>query len=175
MASVKSNSSPISGHSKSKKRKLDHPEGTKEISNGIKDDVAFSKQTSSRKPKVSEKISNKEVETNGKNGCALLEKKDKKKRVLNDVSNAGISNVVKDGTAKANVKAIKKCVMNLEDIKVEADLPLPKGAIMTTVVGIELPPEDVGHALQFIEFCATFGKVVSCCIWLWYCSFCHLF
>ncbi|KAF3443908.1 hypothetical protein FNV43_RR13598 [Rhamnella rubrinervis] len=138
-----SNSNSSSGRNKSKKQKLDRPDGTKEISNGIKDDVAFSKQTSSRKPKVSEKISNKEVETNGKNGCVLLAKKDKKKRVLNDVSNAEISNIVKAGNAKASAKAIKKCIMNLEDIKVEADLPLPMGTIMKTIVGIELPPEDV--------------------------------
>jgi hypothetical protein len=27
------------------------------------------------------------------------------------------------------------------------------------VAGFELPPEDVGNALQFLEFCASFGKV----------------
>lgn len=129
------------------------------------------------KPKVSEKTSHKGLKTNGKGGCVLLEKNDKKKRVLNDVSvsptkpvelgkgkdrkrrDAGISHAVRDDNAKANMKAINKCMVNLEDIKVEVDLQLPRGTLLTTLFGIELPPEEMGHALQFLEFCGTFGKV----------------
>lgn len=126
------------------------------------------------------------METNGKGGCVLLEKNDKKKRVSNDVSvfptkpvelgkgkdrkrDAGLSHAVRDDNAKANMKAINKCMVNLEGIKVEVDLQLPRGTLLTTLFGIELPPEEVGQALQFLEFCGTFGKVFFfffCCIWM---------
>lgn len=115
------------------------------------------------------------METKKKVGCALSEKKSKEKRVLNAVSSCptkpeeerkendgkkhdlGVSNAPKDDNAKGK-KAMKKC--NIEDIKVDVDPPLPPGTILTTVAGIELPPEDIGHALQFLEFCAAFGKVI---------------
>ncbi|XAR51553.1 hypothetical protein NMG60_11006211 [Bertholletia excelsa] len=41
------------------------------------------------------------------------------------------------------------------------DIPLPMGTELTTVAGIELLPEDVGHALQFLEFCATFQEILD--------------
>nr|XP_048328618.1 uncharacterized protein LOC107416538 isoform X2 [Ziziphus jujuba var. spinosa] len=160
-------------NNRSKKVKRD---GLKEVNNGNKDGGTFSNQTTLGKPIVSEKTFKKEVETKRKDDCILSEKKSKKKRVLNDVSsgpakpeeerkvNDGqqdprVSNTLKEDNAKAKKKALKKCTLNLEDRKVDIDLPLPQGTILTTVVGIELPPEDVGHALQFLEFFATFGKV----------------
>jgi hypothetical protein len=30
---------------------------------------------------------------------------------------------------------------------------------MTKILDIEFAPEDVGNALQFLEFCSVFGKV----------------
>ncbi|KAJ4961799.1 hypothetical protein NE237_021709 [Protea cynaroides] len=41
------------------------------------------------------------------------------------------------------------------------DIQLPQGADLTTVAGIDVAAEDVGHALQFLEFCAAFGKVLD--------------
>ncbi|XP_042490214.1 uncharacterized protein LOC122070158 [Macadamia integrifolia] len=43
----------------------------------------------------------------------------------------------------------------------DVDIQLPQGADLTTVAGIDLDAEDVGHALQFLEFCAAFGKVLN--------------
>lgn len=48
--------------------------------------------------------------------------------------------------------------MKLQSKDFDADIPLPQGTELTTVAGIELPPEDVGHALQFLEFCAAFKE-----------------
>ena len=39
------------------------------------------------------------------------------------------------------------------------DIVLPPGTLLTSVCGIDLLPEDVGCALHFMEFCATFGEV----------------
>ncbi len=54
---------------------------------------------------------------------------------------------------------VRKGTMNLEDKEFEADIPSPQGASLMTVADIDLSPEDVEHALQFLEFCASFGKV----------------
>ncbi|CAN1241159.1 Cell division cycle-associated 7-like protein [Linum perenne] len=38
------------------------------------------------------------------------------------------------------------------------EIPLPQGSCLTEVAGVELCPEDVGPALQFLEFCNAFGQ-----------------
>ncbi|XP_058187908.1 uncharacterized protein LOC131304613 isoform X2 [Rhododendron vialii] len=45
--------------------------------------------------------------------------------------------------------------------KTNASIPLPQGTELTSVSGIELPPEDAGHALQFLEFCAAFREILD--------------
>lgn len=42
----------------------------------------------------------------------------------------------------------------------EEIITLPCGSRLSEVMGIEMDPEDIGLALQFLEFCATFSKVV---------------
>lgn len=44
------------------------------------------------------------------------------------------------------------------DLGFHADIPLPEGEAVNNVAGIDLQPEDVGNAFQFLEFCAVFGK-----------------
>lgn len=45
----------------------------------------------------------------------------------------------------------------------EPVVPLPTGTELVTIAGIDIPNKDAGNALQFMEFCATFGKVTFCC------------
>ena len=40
-----------------------------------------------------------------------------------------------------------------------ADIALPLGTELLSIGNAELPQKDVGNALQFLEFCAAFGKV----------------
>lgn len=78
--------------------------------------------------------------------------------------NPGVSKGVENDNAGAKVKAavefsiVKKCDMDLEG-KYLADIQLPQGTSLVTVAGIDLLPKDVGHVLQFLEFCAAFGEV----------------
>ena len=176
-----SNSKPVSAEKKTKKSKR---EGLKEISNATKDDNACSKKNSPKRPKIPEKVSEKEIKTKG-NG-APLEKKKSKQIVVDEVSliptllddekmkNDGgkfqdevVKKASKDDKKQAKIKdslnaqGFKKCATNLEQTEAEINIPLPMATILTTVWGIDLSPEDVGHALQFLEFCAAFGKVIS--------------
>uniref|UniRef100_A0A803LKN9 DDT domain-containing protein n=1 Tax=Chenopodium quinoa TaxID=63459 RepID=A0A803LKN9_CHEQI len=49
-----------------------------------------------------------------------------------------------------------------DHIAVEVILPpLPPGSLLTNVAGIDLLPDDAGHALQFLEFCSSFGEVLN--------------
>lgn len=144
------------------------------------------KRISDEASRVSEKTSEKELKTDGKDVDVPLEKKKSKKRVSNETSmcpikpygkrrkdgeihkDLGVSNALEDDNANANANAkaavksreIKKCAMNLEQREVHVDLPLPQGTILTSVWGIDLSPKDIGHALQFFEFCTAFGKVI---------------
>ena len=67
---------------------------------------------------------------------------------------------------KAKIKP-HKCDTNMNDHVV--DIVLPPGTLLTSVCGIDLLPEDSGCALQFMEFCATFGEVNEIKIYISYC------
>ncbi|KAF7123353.1 hypothetical protein RHSIM_Rhsim12G0086700 [Rhododendron simsii] len=56
------------------------------------------------------------------------------------------------------------CVKGLENYGYSENLIyclVDRGTELTSVSGIELPPKDAGHALQFLEFCAAFREFTS--------------
>ncbi|XP_038874928.1 uncharacterized protein LOC120067431 isoform X2 [Benincasa hispida] len=55
----------------------------------------------------------------------------------------------------------KKCSVNIQNLELGACVSFPPGSRLTTVADIELATDDVGHALQFLEFCAAFGKALN--------------
>lgn len=84
--------------------------------------------------------------------------------------NYGIDKIVKSpdtGPTKiensnSNLEERKQKRMKQEnDVDIYAKIPLPQGTELASVAGIELAPEDVGHALQFLEFCAAFGEILD--------------
>ncbi|KAL5581974.1 hypothetical protein UlMin_014416 [Ulmus minor] len=166
------NPSPISDAKKSKKARR---EGLKEISNDTKDEGANSIPTSPLKPKVSEKISKKKA---AKEKDAGTSEKDCRRDIVVGVSGAMDGDNAKKKTetktktkaetktktktkAAMNSREMKKCATDLEDTDAEVNIPLPQGTPLTSVWGVELSPEDVGPALQFLEFCSSFGKVID--------------
>ncbi|GKB77521.1 zinc-finger domain of monoamine-oxidase A repressor R1 [Tanacetum coccineum] len=71
---------------------------------------------------------------------------------------------------KSKLKASKEIVGgNVNDGEVEKSdlnsfesvIPLPTGSELVTIAGVDLPKEDAGNALQLLEFCYTFGKIVD--------------
>lgn len=166
---------------KSKKKKR---EGLKEVCNGSMDEGAKTKKSSPIKPKSPEDLSKKEVKIGGTNRNSLSANQNSKTQDLKDDArlrtiksdeekvgktpeDEGALNAVKNENknVKANPKKVpapckvKKCTMNLENREVDANIALPEGASVATVADIDLPPGDVGYALQLLEFCASFGKV----------------
>ncbi|KAL7601425.1 hypothetical protein Lser_V15G21737 [Lactuca serriola] len=41
----------------------------------------------------------------------------------------------------------------------KVEIQLPQGTELTNLAGIDMPSGDIGHALQLLEFCETFGEV----------------
>ncbi|XP_031255873.1 uncharacterized protein LOC116113852 isoform X2 [Pistacia vera] len=166
-----------------KKKTSKTPKISEEIAK--KEKIRVSEKISKiRKPKNSG-ILKKEVDKNDSEGGGFVKKKDCKTSVLKNDSlnlipeegncNSNHENVrvpggVENGNAGPKVKTvfdsrnIKKSATELQNQKFAADIQLPKGASLTTVAGIELDSEDVGHALQFLEFCAAFGKALRKCV-----------
>ncbi|KAK6913483.1 Zinc-finger domain of monoamine-oxidase A repressor R1, partial [Dillenia turbinata] len=83
-------------------------------------------------------------------------------KVLRDAVRNGVCN----GNAEVKKKAAIKSCTAKDTVTVQKkficeEIQLPQGAELTNVAGVDVPTEDVGHALQFLEFCATFGKVLD--------------
>ncbi|TKY46536.1 Cell division cycle-associated 7 protein [Spatholobus suberectus] len=62
---------------------------------------------------------------------------------------------------EAGISRLPNVGMNLEIEKIEEEIPLPPGTELTEILDIEFPPEDVGKALQLLEFCRVFGKALD--------------
>ncbi|GMI85479.1 hypothetical protein HRI_002217200 [Hibiscus trionum] len=69
---------------------------------------------------------------------------------------------VSDGIENDNTSGkLQSVVRPSKDRKLDIDIQLPQGTSLITVAGVDLPPNDVGDALQFLEFCAAFGEVLD--------------
>lgn len=81
-----------------------------------------------------------------------------------ELSEEGTENTNIDQGVSNGVEAGAKLEASMEPSKAKKCLPiieLPQGTSLVTVAGIDLPPTDIGHALQFLEFCAAFGEVID--------------
>ncbi|KAI3665519.1 hypothetical protein L6452_44146 [Arctium lappa] len=136
-------------HSDKKKLKKIKAEGSKEGS-------PAKSQVSKGYPKHG--ISNEKLD-----GVQQEEKAFKKNKVHKDTKALDSRS---DQNTKKCVNA-KKChqakndASNLDGKYLEAVIPLPTGSELVTIAGVDIPKEDAGNALQFLEFCAAFGKILN--------------
>lgn len=79
----------------------------------------------------------------------------KRKSGVKSEDSGGSNGCRNDNSSGKLQPVIKPC----RDKKLDIDVQLPQGSSLITVSGIDLPPKDVGHVLQFLEFCAAFGMV----------------
>uniref|UniRef100_A0A7N0TZL0 Zinc-finger domain-containing protein n=1 Tax=Kalanchoe fedtschenkoi TaxID=63787 RepID=A0A7N0TZL0_KALFE len=61
----------------------------------------------------------------------------------------------------ASVKTQNENGLGGNNLSSETHVPMPLGIDVNKVASIKMSPEDVGHALQFLEFCKAFGQVFS--------------
>ncbi|KAJ6758610.1 hypothetical protein OIU74_025289 [Salix koriyanagi] len=146
-----------------KKRKTKaHPQeiSKKELKNGKNEDVFVEKKRPKTQP---QKVSQNEVllgaNCNGGIVCGF-----RSDIIHTETKMAGDSCKVDKDCAEFQIKsktASERRAMKLQNKEIDVDIQLPQGTCLTAVAGIELPPENVGNALQFLEFCASFGKVLG--------------
>ncbi|KAK3033855.1 hypothetical protein RJ639_034273 [Escallonia herrerae] len=166
-------------HTDKKRTKKAKQEECKEMHNGEGDDVPLLEEVGHKKPRVSNEIYNKEMGSNVKVDGSLQEEKGSKTGLSNKVfldPSGNEKRKDRDVIAPKDVKvlysqknqhgelhkmAMQPCEnrnsLNFESKDLVAN-PIAQGTELTAVAGIDLPLEDVGNALQFLEFCAAFGK-----------------
>ncbi|XAR51278.1 hypothetical protein NMG60_11005869 [Bertholletia excelsa] len=141
---------------------------------GSKDDAALIEKRSPKNCWMPKAALPKEEKTRGRDDGGQLEKlcsnKQGPKRypVRNSMIEANEANMTKittnDESEGKQVNRFYKHQKKTAEIQrkvSEVEIPLPQGFELTSVANIDLPAEDVGHALQFLEFCEAFGEVLN--------------
>ncbi|XP_019173164.1 PREDICTED: uncharacterized protein LOC109168561 isoform X4 [Ipomoea nil] len=82
----------------------------------------------------------------------------KRKRKSEDMKKQVSSKMPDEATGKDIGDATD---LDIKNENLNPVIPLPEGIRLTAVAGTDLPQEDIGDALQFLEFCAAFGKVLD--------------
>ncbi|XP_047315547.1 uncharacterized protein LOC124919361 isoform X2 [Impatiens glandulifera] len=83
--------------------------------------------------------------------------------VVQEMQNGDLKSGTKGKTVRrkpTKLKVEKDSICSISR-SIVAEIPLPEGSELKSVLSIELQPEEVGHALQFLEFCTAFGEVIE--------------
>ncbi|RZC58310.1 hypothetical protein C5167_005617 [Papaver somniferum] len=94
-------------------------------------------------------------------GSVMKDSKDS--LLLPDLNEAPVDEIVCNGQAKPKsrplVDKVKKDAEEVRREVPEIPIQLPQGIDLKAIVGVDLLDEDVGPAIQFLEFCKAFGEV----------------
>ncbi|KAK4279816.1 hypothetical protein QN277_011532 [Acacia crassicarpa] len=134
-------------------------EGLKEIRNGSRVDDAC-QNGSTKTVKIGNEVPFEETK-NASDDIIQAAKKQKKMQQKMKVSRTSngvsLNSDKKEETNKQNCKDIA----NPENEEMNNVISLPLGSVLTGILDLEFPPEDIGHALQFLEFCTAFEKILD--------------
>ncbi|XP_011097203.1 uncharacterized protein LOC105176172 isoform X2 [Sesamum indicum] len=120
-----------------------------------KNDATLARRTIPRKLKVSNKVPNQRATLN----VGVNPEENMKNRIKKDSMEPLENDERKEDNG--NNTANDKIVLEQQDADFHAEVPLPVGTELNSVAGIDVHTEDVGNALQFLEFCAVFGKILE--------------
>ncbi|XP_020524608.1 uncharacterized protein LOC18436985 isoform X1 [Amborella trichopoda] len=135
--------------------------------NGCRDSLEVSEGNQSPKSPQEKKVSHLTLEKQSKKRKVLHEGKDeavrenqKKESVDEDVEINGqkqCCTVIFELGKPINLRKKKKQAA----LDLDANVDLPQGNALKELAGVDLPDDDVGPALQFLEFCAAFGNFLD--------------
>jgi hypothetical protein len=74
-------------------------------------------------------------------------------------SSCRANNLTGDEKVLVDIKGDTQILKESTDV-LKANVELPRGTPVTNILGTELEADDVGSAIQFLEFCRTFGEVL---------------
>ncbi|MCL7052090.1 hypothetical protein MKW94_007988 [Papaver nudicaule] len=93
----------------------------------------------------------------------LKDTKDSMTSLLPDLNEAPVGEIICNGQAKLKsspvVEKVHKSAKEVRQELAEIPIILPQGIDLKSVVGVDLLDDDVGPAIQFLEFCKAFGEV----------------
>ncbi|CAH2065877.1 unnamed protein product [Thlaspi arvense] len=112
-----------------------------------KEEIKKVKDTNNLKEEIKKAKATKELKEEIKKAKAINKLKE-------EIKKAKATKELKEEIKKA--KAINKLK---EETQIDAQLP--QGISLTNVSGIDIPAEDTGNVLQFLEFCSVFGKALD--------------
>lgn len=147
--------------------------GLKDTKEDNQHDEILLKETNTGNPPVSKQGSPRMQDSMGHNVISMKEVKtnrdvivpEDEKNLKVSVSDEVSSNLIAFKKSKDHKDSrpykVEADALKLQNNDIDVDIPLPQGAEVTTVAGVDLPAEDVGYALQFLEFCTAFNEVVS--------------
>ncbi|CAH8360592.1 unnamed protein product [Eruca vesicaria subsp. sativa] len=72
-----------------------------------------------------------------------------------------IQDVAKENNKVAGKIKKAKVINKVKEEEIQIEAKLPSGISLTNVLGIEIPTEETGNVLQFLEFCSAFGKALD--------------
>ncbi|KAL3640445.1 hypothetical protein CASFOL_015413 [Castilleja foliolosa] len=149
---------------KTKKKKRDISDETKPEKN----DDEINKQTNDeKKPKKSRKCISVDDDSKKNDATVARRTSPRKLNVPNNkdkvITDKCLVKPYENGKSKdencftANDASIRKH----QTVDSHIEIPLPTGIEMDSVAGIDVSTKDVGNVLQFLEFCAVFGKILE--------------
>lgn len=134
----------------------------------IKHTVVIGLRRSPRKLIIPQEITKKEEVVDDKDNVRRSPRKfnapqevTKNDEKMSDINCGKVTKKVKKEKVQAEPKV--KSGKHQKDINIDhvvVDVVLPPGSLLTNVAGIDLLPDDIGHALQFLEFCSAFREVI---------------
>ncbi|WZZ06318.1 hypothetical protein YC2023_092239 [Brassica napus] len=111
-----------------------------------------------------EDVSNEDVAKENNKGAGKI------KKALNKTKNgfpkakpedASIEDVAKENNKAAGKIKKTKATNKVKEEEIQIEAKLPNGTSLTNVSGIDIPTEETGNVLQFLEFCSAFGKALD--------------
>ncbi|KAL7192360.1 hypothetical protein ACSBR2_024236 [Camellia fascicularis] len=165
-----SNPKPLKSSDNKKKshsvklKKLRKSETINNSMDGSKDDTAFTEKRSTKKSKEEKtcrrddggqlKIVKSDRQGTKKNHASSITIEDNEAKMTNN----------KGASKNKQVNGFQMCQKKNAEVRgkvSDVEFPVPQGIELTNVANIDLPAEDIGHALQFLEFCEAFAKVLD--------------
>ncbi|XP_034673663.1 uncharacterized protein LOC117904943 isoform X2 [Vitis riparia] len=125
------------------------------------------------KPRISKEVSKKEgkihkrVQFNKLNADMGFPNKTSAESIEiedNEATAPSYANIDGRKTKHKPVKKSYRCKRNTLEVQGKdshVEILLPQGTQLSSVASIDMLAEDVGHALQFLEFCEAFGQVLD--------------
>ncbi|KAI8541812.1 hypothetical protein RHMOL_Rhmol08G0091200 [Rhododendron molle] len=147
--------------------------GLKDTKEDNQHDEILLKETNTRNPPVSKQGSPRMQDSMGHNVISMKEVKtnrdvivpEDEKNLEVSVSDEVSSNLIACKKSKDHKDSrpykVEADALKLQNNDIDVDILLPQGAEVTTVAGVDLPTEDVGYALQFLEFCTAFNEILD--------------